>query len=213
MTLTAGESELEIPGSEILRDLIYSYGSRYYMYVPELDDTAANALLHTWTYYISERQDSLDRMYAAIIAEYNAASEYDETKIDEIVYDTTDETAYGHTVTGTGTQTHETTYDSSQAHDVTTYEDPNYRHDTKETHDGKDTRERTDDLLTTHGGSDTKTKSGSDTRTITTTGYKSSPVERIQRELELRARTDITPMIIEQFAAKYLYSMSGRCHS
>lgn len=181
------------------------------MFVPELDDTAANALLHTWTYYISERQDSLDRMYAAIIAEYSAASDYNETKVDEIVYDTTEETSFGHTITGTGTQTHEMTYDSTQTHDVTPFDDTTYTNESKDIHDGTDTRERTDDLLTTHGGADSVTKSGSDTRTITTTGYKTSPIERIQSELELRARTDITPMIIDQFAARYLYTLSGRC--
>ena len=181
------------------------YGERSVHYAEGLYDDAASAVLTQWTRMIQDKQDDLDRIYAALTAEYKVLSDYAETKTDELSYGHTETTDHGHVITDGGTRTVDQTYDSSQSQDVTPFNDETYYNNVRNSHDGNDTRTTTDDLTHTHSGSDTLTHSGKDTHTITTDGYKGQPADWIQREYEMRLKVDLLDTIVDSYARRYLY--------
>ena len=212
MTLTAdAEHTTTLSGADLLRELLYCYGSRYYQYHELFDTDAAAAFIAHWVQYISDRQESLNRIYAGVIAQYDLLDTYNKYKTDEMDYDSSTDTEYGHVLSRTGDVTTEDELGSAVQHDITTYESTAYRADTKDTKSGTDTHTVTHDTADTESGTDTVTRSGKDTRTINENGYDKSPIDQIAAEIELRAHTDIQPMIIDGFAKKYLFSMPGRC--
>lgn len=205
VTLQSDDSTYTIAGLTILQELMDKYGQRSVHYAEGLYDDAASAVLTQWTRMIQDNQDDLNRIYAAVTAEYKALSDYAETKTDELSYGHTETTDHGHVITDGGTRTVDQTYDSSQSQDVTPFNDETYYNNVKNTHEGTDTRTTTDDLTHTHSGSDTLTHSGKDTHTITTNGYKGQPADWIQREYEMRLKIDLLDTIVDSYARRYLY--------
>lgn len=212
VTLTAdAEHTTTLTGADLLRELLYCYGSRYYQYHELLDTDAAAAFIAHWVQYISDRQESLNRIYAGVIAQYDLLDTYNKYKTDEMEYDSSTDTEYGHVLSRSGDVTTEDELGSAVQHDVTPYDTDVYNHNTREQKSGTDTRTVTHDTADTESGTDTVSRSGKDTRTINENGYDKSPIDQIAAEIELRAHTDIQPMIIDGFAKKYLFSLPGRC--
>lgn len=205
MTLTDGSNTHIITGTTILQELMDKYGERSVHYASGLYTDAAAAVLAQWTRMIQDKQGDLNRIYAAVTAEYQALSDYSELKTDALSYGHVETTGHGHIITDGGTRTVDQTYDSSQSQDVTPFNDETYYNNVKNTHEGTDTRTTTDDLTHTHSGSDTLTHSGSDTHTITTDGYKGQPAEWIKKEYEVRLKVDLLDTIVDLYARRYLY--------
>ena len=205
MTLTAADQSLTISGDTIAAELLDRYAQRYLHYAKGLYTDAAAAFIAQWTRMISDRQSELDRIYAATIAEYSAADDYTERRSETITHGHQEATEHGHVLTDAGTKTRELEYDSSEQHDITTFDSLSYRADTQDVHTGTDTSVTTDDLTHTHSGTDTIRHSGQDVTSEQVSGYRSGPTERIQAEIRMRTEIDLTDMIIDLYARRYLF--------
>ena len=181
------------------------YGERSVHYAAGLYDDAAAAVLTQWQRMIQDKQDDLNRIYAALSAEYDVLSEYSETKQDILQHGHIKDTDHGHIITDGGSRTKDVTYNNTLSDEVTPFDTDVYAHNTKRDHTGTDTTINTDDLTHTHSGTDTVTHSGTDTHTVTTEGYKGSPAEWIQREYDMRLRVDLLDTIVDSYARRYLY--------
>lgn len=205
VTLQSDSSTYTIAGITVLQELMDKYGNRSVYYADGLYDDAAAAVLTQWQRMITDKQDDLNRIYAALTAEYKALSDYAEIKTDELSYGHVATTGHGHVISDGGTRTKDITYNNTQAQDVSPFDDDTYHNETKREHTGSDTHITTDDLTHTHSGTDTLTHSGKDTHTITTDGYKGSPTEWIQREYDMRLKVDLLDAIVDTYARRYLY--------
>ncbi len=205
MTLTDGSSTHTIAGTTILQELMDKYGERSVHYTAGLYADAAAAVLAQWQRMIQDKQDDLNRIYAALYAEYTALADYSEVKTDTLQHGHIEDTEHGHTITDGGTRTKDVTYNNTLSDDVTPFDSEAYSHNTKREHTGTDTTVDTDDLTHTHSGTDTVTHSGTDTHTITTEGYRGSPADWIQREYDMRLRVDLLDTIVDSYARRYLY--------
>lgn len=205
MTLTHDEDTLTIEGADILAELMDRYGERNVHYAAGLYQTAEAAVLAQWTRLITDKQSDLNKIYAAMIADYSALDDYAETRTEEVTHGHVEETAHGHTITDSGTKTRELEYDSTMQHDVTPFDTNSFQAEGKDVHSGMDTSTTTDDLTHTHSGIDTLTHSGIDTTQTDVSGFRSAPAGRIRQEVDLRLSVDLMDMIIDLYARMFLF--------
>ena len=164
-----------------------------------------NYLKLCFTEYLIEMQNSIDRIYAALMSDYDPTCDY--IRHEQQSYKNTHSNMYSKAaVNETIDLKSKTEYNSTIGDDIKTY-------DSVAVQDAR-SQSKTGDDTTTLNGKQATTSSGTDTTTDIrlksdnerdVTGNNTSPQEMIQREINLRMQHDISDIIIGGFADKYLF--------
>lgn len=155
--------------------------------------------------FISEMQASIDCIYGALIKEYDPTGDY--SRHETTAYKNTHEIEYGKTATNTATDYEsKTEYNSTVADDIKTY-------DSVQVGDAHSMSKSGDDTTTINGTMETAI-TGTDTITDTrlaadnvrdVVGNNNAPQQSIIDEISLRIENDITDIVMNQFAKKFLF--------
>lgn len=164
-----------------------------------------NYLKLCFTEYLTEMQNSIDRIYAALMSDYDPTSDY--IRHEQQSYKNTHSNMYSKAaVNETIDLESKTEYNSTVADDIKTYDSVTVQDARSQSKSGDDTTTLNGKQATTSSGTDTTTdirlKSDNE-RDVT--GNNTSPQEMIQREINLRMQHDISDIIIGGFADKYLF--------
>lgn len=164
-----------------------------------------NYLKLCFTEYLTEMQHSIDRIYAALMSDYDPTADY--IRHEQQSYKNTHSNVFSRAaINSTIDLESKTEYNSTVADDIKTYDSVNVADAHSQSKSGDDT--------TTLNGTQSATSSGTDTATDIrlksdnerdVTGNNTSPQEMIQREIALRMKYDISDIIIGGFADKYLF--------
>ena len=156
-------------------------------------------------HYLSEMQNSMNRIYAALISEYDPTSDY--IRHEQQSYKNTHSNAFSKSALNSTIDLQTVTeYNSTVADDIKTYDSVNVL-------DARATNKTGDDTVTMNGKQSTQssgTDSTIDVRLKTdnqrdVSGNNSSPQDMIQKEIELRLQHDFSDIIINGFADRYLF--------
>lgn len=156
-------------------------------------------------HYLSEMQNSMNRIYAALMTEYDPTSDY--IRHEQQSYKNTHSNAYSKSALNSTIDLQTVTeYNSTVADDIKTYDSINVA-------DARATNKTGDDTVTMNGKQSTQssgTDSTIDVRLKTDNqrdviGNNSSPQDMIQKEIELRLQHDFSDIIINGFADRYLF--------
>lgn len=164
-----------------------------------------NYLKLCFTEYMTEMQHSIDRIYAALMSDYDPTADY--IRHEQQSYKNTHSNIFSRAaINSTIDLESKTEYNSTIADDIKTYDSVNVTDAHSQSKSGDDT--------TTLNGTQSATSSGTDTATDIrlksdnerdVTGNNTAPQDMIQREIALRMKYDISDIIIGGFADKYLF--------
>lgn len=156
-------------------------------------------------HYLAEMQNSMNRIYAALMTEYDPTSDY--IRHEQQSYKNTHSNAYSKSALNSTIDLQTVTeYNSTLSDDIKTYDSVNVS-------DARATNKTGNDTTTMNGKQSTQssgTDSTIDVRLKTdnqrdVTGNNSSPQDMIQKEIELRLQHDFSDIIINGFADRYLF--------
>lgn len=164
-----------------------------------------NYLKLCFTEYMTEMQNSINRIYAALMSDYDPTADY--IRHEQQSYKNTHSNMYSKAaVNETIDLESKTEYNSTVGDDIKTYDSVAVQDARSQSKSGDDTTTLNGKQATTSSGTDTTTdirlKSDNE-RDVT--GNNTSPQEMIQREINLRMQHDISDIIIGGFADKYLF--------
>lgn len=164
-----------------------------------------NYLKLCFTEYLTELQNSMNRIYAALMSDYDPTSDY--IRHEQQSYKNTHSNIYSKAaMNSTIDLESKTEYNSTVADDIKTYDSVNVS-------DARATNKTGDDTTTMNGKQST-TSSGTDLTTDTrlkndnqrdVTGNNAAPQDMIEKEIALRMRNDFSDIVINGFADKYLF--------
>lgn len=160
--------------------------------------------INQWSIYKSRHLDEWTAVYNATVANVNPLNNYSETRTvtpNITVENTVD---YGRTTTNTNGSTSGVTYGKTTTGQTNTY-DGTLRNSAKTTDSGSDTTTVSGSGSTAVSGTDTSTTATTGTTTETKSGYKESPFDNLQKSIEFKARFNLRDMIINGFAAEFLF--------
>jgi hypothetical protein len=155
--------------------------------------------------YITEMSAMCERIYAALMQEYDPTGDY--SRHETIAYKNTHEVEYGKIATNTANNyTSETEYNSTVGDDIKTYDVVNVADAQSTSKTGTDTTTISGSMETELSGTDTIT----DTRLATdnvhdVVGNNNSPQQSILDEINLRIHNDMTDIVMQGFSDRYLF--------
>lgn len=164
-----------------------------------------NYLKLCFTEYLTEMQNSMNRIYAALMSDYDPTSDY--IRHEQQSYKNTHSNMYSKSaINSTIDLESKTEYNSTIADDIKTYDSVNVT-------DARATNKTGDDTTTMNGKQSTQssgTDSTIDVRLKTdnqrdVTGNNAAVQDMIDKEIQLRLRNDFSDIIINGFADKYLF--------
>lgn len=178
------------------------YEKSFISHMPKENDVTQ--FINQWSLYKNRHIDEWTAVYNATIANVNPLNNYSETRTvtpNITVENTVD---YGRTTTNTNGSTSGVTYGKTTTGQTNTY-DGSLRNSAKTTDSGSDTTTVSGSGSTAVSGSDTSTTATTGNTTETKSGYKESPYDNLQKSIEFKARFNLRDMIINGFAAEFLF--------
>ena len=156
-------------------------------------------------HYLSEMQNSMNRIYAALVTEYDPTSDY--IRHEQQSYKHTHSNAFSKSALNSTIDLQTVTeYNSTVADDIKIYDNVNVS-------DARATNKTGDDTVTMNGKQSAQSSGTDSTIDVRlkndnqrdVTGNNSSPQDMIQKEIELRLQHDFSDIIINGFADRYLF--------
>ena len=185
--------------SDMLLELDYNYHDMSYVsHKEQVDDV--DTLLTLWNLYKKRYSEEWGKIYKDVAyttaQNYNPMNEYSETKT--ITPDITNTTSreYGSDNDTTTTVTHGLV----NTMQTNTYEGA-LRDSGKSTNSGTDTTSSEQDI----SGSDEVTSTTTGTTTETKSGYRTNPLDNLQKDIDFAFRNNLRDLIINNFARDILF--------
>lgn len=205
-----GASVTAIASADMRHHLEYAY-NEWRMFTR--GDTLAaeySYLVYCFGEYIKQMQNSLNKIYAALMATYDPTANF--ARHETVAYKNTHETEYGKTATNTATDYEsKTEYNSTVADSLKTYDSVTVSDAQSTSKTGDDTTTLNGEMKTELSGTDTitDTRLAADNQRDMTGLQRSNAAANINAEIDMRIRRDFTDIVLQGFADTYLFLSAG----
>lgn len=204
-----GADTVVLATSDVVHHLDYTY-NEWRMF------TRGTTLAGEYTYlvycfgeYCKDMRNSLNRIYAALVKDYDPTGDY--SRHETTAYKNEHTIDYGKTATNTANDYQsQTVYNSTVADDIKTYDSVTVQDAQSTSKSGDDTTTISGSMETALTGTDTITDERLPADNIRdVVGNNNSPQKAINDEISLRIKNDLMDIVVNGFADKYLFLSAG----